>query len=200
MGKVLSPTHHLPGPGPFRTVPNAVTAVRTVAAAAFAIVALTSDAPVPWLIAGYLTYWLGDSLDGLLARVLDQETRAGAVFDICSDRLDTALLAAALIVHRPELAVPIAIFLLNFMVIDQVLSLSFLAWPLVSPNYFAQVDQVVFRFNWSHPAKALNNVGIVLAVVVGSVPLAMAIVLAQAAVKIASAVRVAALLSTRIPV
>ncbi len=190
---------HLPGPGPFRTVPNLVTIVRTVAATALALVALSADDRVPWLIAGYLTYWLGDSLDGLLARILDQETRAGAVFDICSDRLCTALLACGLVLEQPHLAVPIAIFLLNFMVIDNVLSLSFLLWPLVSPNYFAQVDQQVFRYNWSHPAKALNNVGIVVAVVIGNLWLALAIVIAQIAVKIASAIRVGRLASAREP-
>ncbi|OUZ11389.1 hypothetical protein BHE97_05290 [Aeromicrobium sp. PE09-221] len=181
------------------TVPNLVTIVRTVAATALALVALSADDRVPWLIAGYLTYWLGDSLDGLLARILDQETRAGAVFDICSDRLCTALLAAGLVLEQPHLAVPIAIFLLNFMVIDNVLSLSFLLWPLVSPNYFAQVDRHVFRYNWSHPAKALNNVGIVVAVVIGNLWLALAIVIAQIAVKIGSAVRVAQLASARQP-
>lgn len=175
-----------------------MTVVRTTAAAALAVVALLVDSPVPWLVAGYLTYWIGDSLDGLAARVLDQETRAGAVLDICSDRLNTGLLAAGLIVVQPDLAVPIAIFLLNFMVLDQVLSLSFLLWPIVSPNYFGQVDPTVFRYNWSHPAKALNNVGIIVAVLVGNIALAMVIVVVQISVKIASAVRVARLASGRV--
>lgn len=200
MSKAESPTHNLPGPGPFRTIPNLVTVIRTTAAASLAIIALLSDDPVPWLIAGYLTYWIGDSLDGLLARVLDQETRAGAVFDICSDRLNTGLLAAGLIVVQPDLAIPICIFLLNFMVIDQVLSLSFLLWPIVSPNYFGQVDEKVFRFNWSHPAKALNNVGIIVAVLIGNLPVAFLIVLAQIGVKIASAVRVARVAGQRVEV
>lgn len=200
MAHSASPTHHLPGPGPFRTVPNAVTVVRTTVAAALGVVALLADDRVPWLVAGYLTYWIGDSLDGLTARVLDQETRAGAVFDICSDRLNTGLLAAGLILVQPDLALPIAIFLLNFTVLDQVLSLSFLLWPIVSPNYFGQVDRTVFRYNWSHPAKALNNVGIVAAVVIGDVYLAMAVVLVQLTVKVASAVRVARLVGARVAV
>lgn len=179
--------------GPFRTIPNLVTIIRTVAAAGLAIVALNSADPVPWLIAGYLTYWIGDSLDGLSARLLKQETRAGAVFDICSDRLNTGLLAAGLIVHQPDLAIPIGIFLVNFMVVDQVLSLSFLLWPVVSPNYFDQVDTTVYRYNWSPPAKAINNVGIVAAVLIGNFWVAMVIVIAQIAVKIVSAVRVAQL-------
>jgi len=190
---------HLPGPGPFLTVPNFVTIVRTAAALALGLIALAADDRIPWLIVGYLTYWLGDSLDGLLARILDQETRAGAVFDICSDRLCTAVLASGLVLEQPHLAVPIAIFLLNFMVVDNVLSLSFLLWPLVSPNYFAQVDRIVFRYNWSHPAKALNNIGIVVAVVIGDLWLALAIVVVQLAVKIASSVRVIGLVVDREP-
>ncbi|MFO6451089.1 MULTISPECIES: CDP-alcohol phosphatidyltransferase family protein [unclassified Aeromicrobium] len=199
MSKAVSPTHHLPGPGPFLTIPNAITLLRAVGAAVLAVTALVVSDPVPWLIAGYLTYWLGDSLDGLAARVLGQETRAGAVFDICSDRLSTAILAAGLVMHEPDLALPIGMFLVNFMVIDQLLSLSFLLWPIVSPNYFGQIDPTVFRYNWSHPAKALNNAGIIVAVLIGSMPVALVIVTAQLAVKIASAVRVARLASERAP-
>lgn len=198
MTHAVSPTHNLPGPGPFLTVPNLVTLIRTTAATGLAVVALLVDDRVPWLIAGYLTYWIGDSLDGLMARVLDQETRAGAVFDICSDRLNTGLLAAGLILHQPDLALPIAIFLFNFMVLDQVLSLSFLLWPVVSPNYFGQIDEMVFRYNWSHLAKALNNVGIIVAVVIGNFWVAMLIVLVQISVKIVSAIRVAKLAGARV--
>lgn len=183
--------------GPFRTVANLVTVVRTTAAAILAIIALLADDRVPWLIAGYLTYWIGDSLDGLAARLLKQETRAGAVFDICSDRLNTGLLAAGLILHQPDLALPIGIFLINFMVVDQVLSLSFLLWPIVSPNYFGEVDQQVYRYNWSPPAKAINNIGIIVAVLVGNLWVALVIVLLQIALKIASAVRVGRLATAR---
>lgn len=195
MSKSVSPTHNLPGPGPFRTIPNAITLVRTTASMALAITALLVDDRVPWLIAGYLTYWIGDSLDGLAARVLDQETRAGAVFDICSDRLNSSLLAAGLVVQAPDLAVPVAIYLFNFMVVDMLLSLSFLLWPLVSPNYFGQVDPTLFRYNWSHPAKAINNAGIIVAVVLGNLPVALLIVVAQISVKIASCVRLARILA-----
>lgn len=184
-------------PGPFLTIPNAITVVRTTAAVVLAVLAIVHDGSVPLLVAGYATYWIGDSLDGLSARLLGQETRAGAVFDISSDRLNTGLLAAGLIVHDPSLALPVAIFLVNFMVVDQVLTLSFLCWPIVSPNYFGQVDHRVYLYNWSHPAKALNNVGIIVAVIVGNLPLALVIVSAQLAVKVASGVRVARLLNER---
>ncbi|MFT4299559.1 MAG: CDP-alcohol phosphatidyltransferase family protein [Aeromicrobium sp.] len=177
------------GIGPIRTVPNAITVVRTVASVALSVIALQADEPLPWIVAAYLVYYLGDSADGLAARLLGQETRAGAVHDILSDRLCTALCAANLMLLQPDLAVPIAVFLLNFMVVDCLLSLSFLLWPIVSPNYFFVVDPVVYRYNWSHPAKALNNIGIVVAVLVGSLPLALVIVLVQLGVKMASARR-----------
>lgn len=178
------------GIGPLLTIPNAITIVRTVVSLGLALVALQSDDRLPWVIAAYLVYYLGDSADGLAARLLGQETRAGAVHDILSDRLCTAVCAANLILLQPDLAVPVGIFLLNFMVLDCLLSLSFLLWPIVSPNYFAVVDDLVYRLNWSHPAKALNNIGIIVAVVVGSLPLALVIVVAQLAVKAWSAHRV----------
>lgn len=178
------------GIGPLLTIPNAITIVRTVVSLGLALVALQSDDRLPWVIAAYLVYYLGDSADGLAARLLGQETRGGAVHDILSDRLCTAVCAANLILLQPDLAVPVGIFLLNFMVLDCLLSLSFLLWPIVSPNYFAVVDDLVYRLNWSHPAKALNNIGIIVAVVVGSLPLALVIVVAQLAVKAWSAHRV----------
>ena len=178
------------GIGPILTVPNAITVVRTVVSLGLALVALQSDDRLPWVIAAYLVYYLGDSADGLAARLLGQETRAGAVHDILSDRLCTAVCAANLILLQPDLAVPVGIFLLNFMVLDCLLSLSFLLWPIVSPNYFAVVDELVYKLNWSHPAKALNNIGIIVAVVVGNLPLALVIVVAQVAVKAWSAHRV----------
>ncbi|MEG9226367.1 CDP-alcohol phosphatidyltransferase family protein [Aeromicrobium sp. Sec7.5] len=178
------------GIGPILTVPNAITVVRTVVSLGLALVALQSDDRLPWVIAAYLVYYLGDSADGLAARLLGQETRAGAVHDILSDRLCTAVCATNLILLQPDLAVPVGIFLLNFMVLDCLLSLSFLLWPIVSPNYFAVVDELVYQLNWSHPAKALNNIGIIVAVVVGNLPLALVIVIAQVAVKAWSAHRV----------
>ncbi|CAN5268383.1 hypothetical protein BH09ACT10_BH09ACT10_18040 [soil metagenome] len=173
--------------GPIRTIPNVITVVRTLAAVFIAAYALTIDDPKWWIVTGYAIYWIGDSLDGLAARVLDQETRAGAVFDILSDRISTALLAGGLIHLQPDLWPAITIFLLNFMVLDCMLSLSFLLWPIASPNYFASIDPLVFKLNWSHPAKALNNVGIVVAILVGSLPIALVIVLAQISVKVWSA-------------
>jgi CDP-diacylglycerol--glycerol-3-phosphate 3-phosphatidyltransferase len=144
-------------------VPNAVTAVRTVIAVGLAVAAIT-QVSVRFLIAAYLVYWIGDILDGLSARALGQETRFGAVFDIVSDRACFALCATGLLVIRPDAALPVAVFLLHFLVLDCQLSLAFLRWPIVSPNYFYQVHAGVYRWNWWPPAKVLNTTALAVAV------------------------------------
>jgi phosphatidylglycerophosphate synthase len=169
------------------TVPNAITAVRTATAVALAVAAL-SHRSAHLLVAAYLIYWIGDILDGLAARTLDQETRAGAVFDIVADRACTSACAAALVVLRPDTALPVAVFLVQFMVIDQLLSLMFLRWPLLGPNYFARVDRRIHRWNWSPPAKALNTAAVVILAISAPTAVAVTFALAVAAVKVVSLV------------
>ncbi|HEX2145742.1 MAG TPA: CDP-alcohol phosphatidyltransferase family protein [Glycomyces sp.] len=178
---------------PLLNVPNVVTLVRTVVSMALAVPAIT-EASVRLAVAAYLVYWVGDILDGLLARRLGQETRVGAVFDILSDRACTSLCVAALLVLRPDMALPLTIFLVQFMVLDCMLSLAFLRWPLLSPNYFYEVHRGVYQWNWSPPAKALNTGGLVVLVLVSPSPLwPAALGLAVAAVKVGSLVAVARL-------
>lgn len=150
--------------------PNAITAVRTVAAIVLAVAAVAHHSAT-LAVAAYLCYWIGDILDGLVARLLHRETRGGAVFDIVADRACCALCAAALLQLRPEMAVPITILLVQFLVVDCLLSLAFLRWPLLSPNYFHLVHSGVYRWNWSPPAKALNTGGAVALIVLGPNPL-----------------------------
>ena len=79
--------------------------------------------------------------------------------------------------HRPALRRPgrappvvhpvVAVFLLSFMVLDTMLSLAFLCWPVLSPNYFHLVDRTVWRLNWSPLAKAANTAGVVGALALG---------------------------------
>ncbi|WP_433127712.1 CDP-alcohol phosphatidyltransferase family protein [Micromonospora sp. CA-240977] len=168
-------------------VPNAITAVRTAGAVGLAVAALTQRS-AHLLVAAYLLYWIGDILDGAAARSLGQETRAGAVFDIVADRACTSACAAALIVLRPATALPVAVFLVQFMVIDQLLSLMFLRWPLLSPNYFARVDTRIYLWNWSPPAKALNTAAVVLLAIFAPLAVAVTFALAVAAVKVVSLV------------
>jgi CDP-diacylglycerol--glycerol-3-phosphate 3-phosphatidyltransferase len=179
--------------GSIRTVPNIITAVRTAAALAVGVAALVSGS---WalLVAAYGCYWLGDVLDGWSARRLRQETRVGAVFDIVSDRACTAVLCLTLVTLIPETAVVAVVFLLSFMVLDTILSLAFLCWPLVSPNNFHLVDRWVWALNWSPPAKAVNTAGVIVAIAFDQYLLALGVAVTVLAVKLWSAAAVIRLL------
>lgn len=168
---------------------NIVTALRAVlGAAVFAVAAIThSDT---WNFAGLAIYWVLDILDGFLARWLKQETRLGAQLDIFSDRLLVAFFYMNYLSMRPGLVVPITLFLMQFMVIDQYLSNQFMRWPILSPNYFYKVDSLIWKLNWSPVAKALNT-GLVtiLLIVTNSVWLPILAALCLTGVKIFSFVR-----------
>jgi len=179
--------------GSVLTVPNAVTLVRTVLAVALGLVAaFTGDLGL--LALAYGIYWVGDILDGWSARRLGQETRLGAVLDIVSDRACTSVLCVGLVVHLPGLVPVAVVFLLSFMVLDTMLSLAFLCWPLKSPNDFNLVDRRVWQLNWSPVAKAANTAGVVTAVALGAHSVALALAVIVLGVKVLSAVRVLALL------
>jgi CDP-diacylglycerol--glycerol-3-phosphate 3-phosphatidyltransferase len=156
---------------PVATLANVVTLVRTVAAVAIAVTAV-AQASLLLVGIGYAVYWVGDILDGAAARWRGQETRQGGVFDVVSDRACTSVLAAGFVVARPEAALPLTVFLIQFMVIDCVLTLAFLHWPIVSPNYFWVVDRRVWRLNWSQPAKAANTGAVVVFLALGWVAVA----------------------------
>jgi CDP-diacylglycerol--glycerol-3-phosphate 3-phosphatidyltransferase len=175
-----------------RTIPNLVTVTRTVGAVVLGIAALLQRSP-ELLVAAYATYWSGDILDGWSARRLGQETRIGAVLDIVSDRACMAVLAGAYLVLRPEAAVAMGVFLLQFMVLDCVLSLAFLGWPIKSPNDFHLVDLLAYRLNWSTPAKALNTSVVVLAMLLGWMTVALLLGVGLVALKAWSARRILAL-------
>ncbi|WP_405425815.1 CDP-alcohol phosphatidyltransferase family protein [Micromonospora sp. NBC_00617] len=179
--------------GPLRTVPNYITAVRTVAAVTVGVAALVAGSVV-FLAVAYGIYWIGDMLDGWAARRLGQETRAGAVLDIVSDRACTAVLCVGLISLVPDVAVVALVFLLSFLVLDTMLSLAFLCWPVLSPNYFHLVDRRVWAWNWSPVAKAANTAGVVGAIAFGQYRLALAVAVAVVVVKLWSVAAVARLL------
>jgi CDP-diacylglycerol---glycerol-3-phosphate 3-phosphatidyltransferase len=140
----------------FRTAANGVTAVRTTAAVALATGAATEQS-LSLLLMSLATYWAGDVADGAVARMTGRETRIGAVFDILCDRFCAAAFYVGLAWLVPSTAIPAAIYLAQFMVVDMWLSLAFLAWPITSPNYFYVVDRALWRWNWSKPAKAANS-------------------------------------------
>ncbi|GAA2186802.1 CDP-alcohol phosphatidyltransferase family protein [Micromonospora lupini] len=179
--------------GPLRTVPNYITAVRTVAAVTVGIAALVAGS-VAFMAVAYGIYWIGDMIDGWVARRLGQETRAGAVLDIVSDRACTSVLCVGLVSLVPDVAVVALVFLLSFLVLDTMLSLSFLCWPVLSPNHFHLVDRRVWALNWSPLAKAANTAGVIGAIAFGQYLLALAVAVAVVVVKLWSVAAVARLL------
>ena len=176
------------------TVPNLVTALRTVASVAIGLAGVATDRPVLLLVA-YVVYWVGDIADGWLARRLGQETRLGAVLDIISDRACTAVLCVGVVAHTPGVTLVVGVFLLTFLVLDAMLSLAFLCWPIDTPNDFWQVDRLVYRLNWSPLAKAANTAGVVGAIALGATGLGLAVALGVLVVKVWSATRVLRLLA-----
>src|SRR3954452_16597755 len=195
----------LAGPGSDRPAPSLATCWWAVATWADLVTSLRTAVCVPLglasivapsrtlLLTAYAVYWVGDVLDGQLARRLGQETRVGAVLDIVSDRACSSVLVCALVVQEPRLWPALAVYLVQFMVVDCVLSLAFLRWPVLSPNYFYCVDRTVWRWNWSPPAKAVNTCGLVVAVLAGLLPVALLIAVAQLLLKLWSAWRVVGL-------
>jgi phosphatidylglycerophosphate synthase len=168
---------------PVATPANAVTLVRTVVAVGIGVWALV-EASLPLVATGYAVYWAGDILDGAVARWLHQETRWGGVFDVVSDRACTSILAAGFLAVRPEAAVPLGVFLVQFMVLDCLLTLAFLHWPIVSPNYFWVVDRTVWWLNWSPPAKTANTGAVVVFLALGWVVAATVVAVLVTLVKL----------------
>ena len=142
------------------------------------------------LVAALVVYWVGDMLDGFVARSGGCETRIGAVLDIMCDRFCAAAFYIGLVWLHPEFAVPVFIYLAEFMVVDCFLSLAFLAWPVRSPNYFYVVDRPIWLWNWSKPGKAVNSsLFAVLLLVTGWVWLGAAIATALMVLKASSLAR-----------
>jgi len=148
-----------PGQERLLTGATVITFVRTVVSAAVMLFA-ASGRNLAMLLIGLALYWGGDILDGFVARSTDTETRWGAILDIVSDRFCAATYYVGFVWIVPHMWWPVGIFLFEFMVIDVVLSLAFLAWPLTSPNYFYLVDRRIWKWNWSKPGKAVNSAAV----------------------------------------
>ena len=173
------------------TPATVITGVRTVAAVALAGWA-AAEQELTWLVISLAVYWVGDVLDGFVARTMRHETRIGAVLDVLCDRFCAAAFYLGLVWLQPEHTVPVLVYLAEFMVVDCFLSLAFLAWPLRSPNYFYVVDRPIWLWNWSKPAKAANSaIFAVLLLVTGWTYVALAIALGLLALKTVSLVRLA---------
>lgn len=177
------------------TGPNLVTAVRTLGAMVLWAMALV-QADERLLLASLLCYWIGDIADGLLARVTGTETRTGAVLDVLADRLCVCVVVVSYVTLHPDAVLPAAVFLTQFVLVDAYLTLAFRNFSLLSPNYFHLVDALVYRLNWSPPAKATNTGAVVLIVLLtGWMEVAAVLAAVVLGVKVYSLVRLA-----RIPV
>jgi len=160
--------------------------VRTVLAVSLALAAAPAES-LTLILAATAVYWLGDMADGAAARWLRRETRIGAVLDIACDRACACAIYVGLVWLMPQMWLPVALYLVSFAVLDLMLSLSFLRFPLASPNYFYLADPAIYRWNWSLVAKGVNS-ALFLAVLLllGSPALSAALALALLGLKAVS--------------
>lgn len=179
------------------TAATVVTAARTVATLVLGGLGIAQHS-LPLLVGSLAVYWVGDIVDGSVARLARCETRIGAVLDILCDRLSAAVFYLGLVWLQPEFTLPVLVYLTEFMVVDAFLSLAFLGWPIRSPNYFHVVDHKIWLWNWSKPAKAANSaIFAVLLLVTGEPLLGLGVAVALLTLKCASLARLARL---RLPV
>lgn len=182
-------THHgweLPKRETLLTPATAVTVTRTLLAVGFAVYAAVHH-DIAMLLVGLACYWVGDIADGIVARTFKHEMRSGALLDIVADRLCVAVIYLTYASMHSDMLWPIGLYLVEFMFIDGFLSLSFLFWPLLSPNYFYLVDKRIFDLNWSPLGKVVNSsVFLLVTIFVGSPLLSIAIVACVTVVKLYS--------------
>lgn len=156
----------------------------------------TSD--IWWLYGGLAIYWLGDALDGIVARATHRETQLGALFDIVCDRLSVVLIYGAFCVFYPQVLGPVLAYLFVFVVLDSVLSLSFLMLGLLSINYYYLVDSTIYSYNWSMIAKVTTSTTFMIALILWQNPIvAGAIVAGVGGIKIWSLWRLHRVLDER---
>ena len=173
----------------FGTSANVITLVRTVLTLVLAGLAAQQH-DLTLLVSSLAVYWVGDILDGTVARLRDCETRIGATLDILCDRVSAAGFYFGLAWLMPALVWPILVYLTEFMVVDCFLSLAFLAWAIRSPNYFYVVDRPLWLWNWSKPGKAVNSsIFAVLLLVTESVVVGLVVASALLVLKTVSLVR-----------
>src|SRR3954467_656579 len=173
------------------TSATVVTFVRTVLSVVLAALAAREES-LTLLVVALAVYLVGDSLDGFVARIRGCETRMGAVLDILCDRFCAASFYLGLVWLHHDYALPVFVYLAEFMVVDCFLSMAFLAWPVRSPNYFYVVDRPLWLWNWAKPGKTVNSsLFAVLLLVTGWVWPATAIATALLVMKSVSLARLA---------
>ena len=169
------------------TIPNQITLVRTVASCVISFLVLAGAVPredrTEWMVAAFAIYWFGDMADGLSARLLDQETRGGALLHTLCDRFCICLAVAGPTVVIVPPAVPELLHLSNFLLPDFWLALRFVDFAIDTTNRFYEVDRTVYRLNWSPLAKAVNSAAVCLLALLGPWWVSTPFLLALIAVK-----------------
>ena len=135
---------------------NIVTYIRLALSLGFFITAIQTRDPLYNYI-GLGIHWLGDVLDGWIARTFKQETLFGAEIDIIADRVEILFFFVIFLFFRPFLFLPVALYVIDFAFADFYLSYQFLKYGLISPNYFYKVDRRVFQLNYSPGGKFANS-------------------------------------------
>ena len=135
---------------------NLVTLLRLGGSLIFFVLAAVRGDPTANFI-GLGIHWLGDVLDGALARRARQETILGAEIDIIADRVEVLFFYVNFIHFHPEIAVAAAVYALDFAFVDFYLSYQFTKFGLISPNYFGRVDRRVYLLNFSPGGKFMNS-------------------------------------------
>lgn len=162
LGKIFRPNfskNHGYGPSSdesILTLASAVTAIRLLGTLYFVMVAMQSLSLDP-IVYALAFYWVGDVIDGMVARATNRETQLGAVFDIAADRLSVVMIYMLFALYIPSLTWAIMVFLVAFVIVDTMLSMSFLKFNLLSINYFYLVDKKLYDLNWSMPAKVATT-------------------------------------------
>jgi CDP-diacylglycerol--glycerol-3-phosphate 3-phosphatidyltransferase len=149
----------LPGarsPQEFYSEANVITFLRLVASISFFGLAIIERNP-NYNYIGLAIHWVGDLLDGFVARRFRQETVFGAEIDIIADRIETLFFFIIFLFFRPGLLLPVAIYIIDFAFVDFYLSYQFVKYDIISPNYFYKVDRTVYRLNYTRFAKFCNS-------------------------------------------
>jgi phosphatidylglycerophosphate synthase len=139
------------------------TLARAVISAALLLFAIAERSQALLVFALALSMAL-DMLDGYIARKQLSETILGAQLDALADRMTAALVLAGAVYDAPSAtaAIAAAAVWMQYGIVEQFLNGQFLRFGLWSPDHFYDVSPVVWRLNWSAPAKAASGVPVAL--------------------------------------
>lgn len=178
------------------TYASAVTGIRLIITLYFVVDAMQTLRLEP-IVYALMAYWMGDVLDGMVARATNRETQLGAIFDIAADRLSVVTIYMLFALYLPALRLPIIIFLVAFVIVDTILSMSFLKFNLLSINYFYLVDKKLYDLNWSMPAKAATtSIFMIVALLAQNVVLSLIVAVAVLGLKVYSLQRLQQVIKT----